>query len=283
MDEPQLTTPANDSEPNVDKTNIDEVLDSPFATDEVEKAVSVEEATVMSEPGTSADALMSDEAGEAVNVLEAPSTDPSEEKAGPSPDVSTSEIADDHQNESVEEVIFQKPSSEHDDSTVQDAEQDTLDFTEKSINISQLDVEHVDDDDSNDAFNALKNSETDALQTPKEELEETKEADESSDQPTAEAAKDLDISDIADKEADQTTDVPMESETSDLPTEVAAASHDDTRMSTEEIVDENVEKGTETADLDDDDCFAAPQSVDKPDNEEAEDVPEGEFTFSSES
>lgn len=275
MDEPQLTSPVDDSEASVDKTNLDEVLDSPFAADEIEKAVSGEEATVESEPGTSADALMSEEASEAVNVLEAPSAEPAIENAGQEPDLSTSDIVDDHHNQSVEEVIFQKPNSELDDSATPDAEQDNLDFTENSINISQLNVEHVDDDDSNDAFNALKNSEIDALQTPKEELEESKEPEESSDLPASDAAKDSDITEIVDndKEKDEAADVPMETETSELTSDTPADALDDTAMSTEETADDNVEKDTEAADTG---CFAAPQSVDKPDNDEVEEVPEGE-------
>jgi hypothetical protein len=52
------------------------------------------------------------------------------------------------------------------DETLNKSSED-LNYTEKSINISQITVAH--NDDSNDAFNALKESETDALNT-KEEL-----------------------------------------------------------------------------------------------------------------
>lgn len=47
----------------------------------------------------------------------------------------------------------------------------SVDCTEKSINISQLDIDHQTADDSTDAFDALKRSESDALQPSNEELE----------------------------------------------------------------------------------------------------------------
>lgn len=73
-------------------------------------------------------------------------------------------------DETIEEVNFEKPTEVLDESI-----QNTLDYAEKSINISQIMMEHQ--DDSTDAFDALKRDETDVLNEIKVEINEKPESE----------------------------------------------------------------------------------------------------------
>lgn len=75
-------------------------------------------------------------------------------------------------DETIEEVNFEKPTEEALDESIS---QSTLDYAEKSINISQIIMEHQ--DDSTDAFDALKRDETDVLNEIKVEINEKPESE----------------------------------------------------------------------------------------------------------
>lgn len=68
-------------------------------------------------------------------------------------------------NQTIEQENFEKPNESFDS-----VSNNTIDFGEKSVNISQINVENQ--DDSNDAFNALKRNETDALNELKDVITE---------------------------------------------------------------------------------------------------------------
>lgn len=169
MDEPQLTNEPENIDVNTEKSDLNEVLDSAFEANEAEKPMEVDDVNPIDEPGTSAESDIQEPTIEDVKIPES-IADPIDQEAGE--DVSLPEVTEDLPNETVEQVIFEK-ASEIDETIASEADQ--LDFTERSVNFSQLNVEH--NDDSNDAFNALKESETDALQTPKEEVDEPKETE----------------------------------------------------------------------------------------------------------
>jgi hypothetical protein len=172
MDEPQVTSQVDETDGSAEKSDFNEVLTSAFG-EEVEKPMEVDSTTSGEEPSTSADAVVTELTPEDTDAFAVPDPVDTEQDAGQSQDVSMSGT-DTEANDTVEQVIFDKTESELDETAQSAVEGDTLDFTEASINISQLNVEH-NSDDSNDAFNALKESETDALETPKEEIEDPKE------------------------------------------------------------------------------------------------------------
>jgi hypothetical protein len=272
MDEPHLTSQIDDTEPSAEKPDLNEVLDSAFGSGELEKPMDVDSVAIpQDQPSTSAESELPDDIIDSAAVSKEPTPEPAVEEAGHAEDVSMSE---DLPNETVEQINFEKPSDELDETAQSAIEHDTLDFTERSINISQLNVEHH--DDSNDAFNALKESETDALQTPKDEVEEPKE-DESPHEPETGAVDDDAVVEIPDevageKEPDESIETPMETEETD------ADKTDANVEPVDETMDESHEVGTETADLDDDGSMGPPESVEKPDNDDAEEIPDGEFS-----
>lgn len=271
MDEPQVTSQIDDSDARADKSDLNEVLDSAFGSDELEKAMDVEEIALTDAPSTSAETPVAVAASESLEPPEKPSAEPVDENAGDSLEVSMVEITVEQPNESVEQINLDKPIDDLDE-TAQSALDvtDALSFAEQSINISQLDVvEHH--DDSNDAFNALKESETDALQMPKEEdISEHKDGDEEKDAPEPSAAGE---SEEPTEKEDEPTEIPMETEDAETSTIENA---DESTALADETAEDSHEIGTETVDLDDDDNFIAPGSVDKPDGDDVEETLEGE-------
>lgn len=291
MDEPQITDQVDNTDAISEKNDLNEVLDSEFTSDELEKPMDVDEVGLSDEPSTSAEVALPVD----VVAVEEPSSDPveedagqpsesaeedagqpsepAEEDAGQSQDVSMSDIPDKEPDQTVEQVIFDNPSGELDETAQSGLASDALDFTEHSINISQLDVEHH--DDSNDAFNALKESETDALQEPKEETSEPKENEETADIET-------DVMDVAESDSPKEKEPTQEEESAETPMEIGdiSTSSDKVDESTvaeeDQTVDESREIGTETFDLEDNDSIGCPASNEKPENEEAEDNVEGE-------
>lgn len=280
MDEPQITDQVDNTDAISEKNDLNEVLDSAFTSDELEKPMDVDEVVLSDEPSTSAEVTLPVDVG----AVEEPSTEPVEEDAGQpsepaeeeadqSLDVSISDIPDKEPDQSVEQVIFDNTSGELDETAQSGLASDALEFTEHSINISQLDVEHH--DDSNDAFNALKESETDALQEPKEETSEPKEQEE-----TAEI--ETDVMDVAESDSAKEKEPNQEEESAETPMEIGEINtssdkvDETTAAEEDQTVDESREIGTETLDLDDNDSIGCPASNEKPDNEEAEDNVEGE-------
>jgi hypothetical protein len=155
MDEPHIPTAIVSSEG--EKPEIDEVLDAAFPSDQLEKPMDVDE----SFPTTSSAIEPITE-----SIIESSPTQESEVKSGEEEAGTLESDA----NQTIEQVNFEKDSE---DSTIVN---NTLDYTERSINISQIDCENQ--DDSNDAFNALKRDETDVLNEMKEEPAESVEKSE---------------------------------------------------------------------------------------------------------
>lgn len=276
MDEPQLDTQTDEIDASTDKRDFNEVLSSAFEN-EREKLLNVDDVTMGDEPSTST-GVTSEESPETIEPIEEQQVESAAEHAGQVADTSEDiSMSEDQTEKAVEQVIFEKPIGELDETVHSEIETDNLEFTEHSINISQLNVEH--NDDSNDAFNALKESETDALQTPKEEVDEPKVDDL---EPSNDTQEDEVI--VAELESpkpisgDALTIEPMETEhvepedktTSEL-TAVA-----------ETTADESHEIGTaELAELDDNESIEAVESefVDKPDSEDAEEIVDGKKMF----
>lgn len=279
MDEPTLTSQVDEADASVEKSDLNEVLDSTIGESETEKPMEVDEV----EPSTSAEPEVTVDAVESVEEPVEATPEVEKDDTGKT-DVSISEVASDEiQNETVEQINLDKaesPSDETLNETAQSETVDTLDFTEKSINISQLNVEHH-DDDSNDAFNALKESEVDALQEPKEELEEPKEEEETQKEPEAETSvtEDPDISEVTEPvEASENAEKPEAEPETPMETEETVNQDekvDESTAAAEESGEESRETGTETADFDnlmnaDDSDMGPPADVDKPQSEETE-------------
>lgn len=270
MDEPQITDQVESTDAIAEKSDLSEVLDSAFAGDESEKPMEVDEVGKSDEPGTSAEAALTED----VETIEEPASEPVEEDAGQSQDVS---MADKEPDQSVEQVMFDNPSSDLDETAQSTIANDTLDFTEQSINISQLNVEHH--DDSNDAFNALKESETDALQEPKEETSEPKEPEEGVETAEPETVVEKEVGSDKEPESDKeeaSTETPMD--TADVEEPSGEKEDGSPAADVDQTVDESREIGTETLDLEDnDDSIGGPASNEKPDNDEdAEENADGE-------
>jgi hypothetical protein len=264
MDEPQVTSQVDETDASTEKSDFNEVLSSAFG-EEIEKPMEVDPVASGDEPSTSADILAAETSTQAEEEFAAPAPVEIEEDAGQALDVSMSVSLGEEANESVEHVNIEKPENELDDTIQPTAEGDTLDFTEASINISQLTVEH--NDDSNDAFNALKESETDALGTPKEEVEDPKEPEEDP-VPTTIDAADETVEPSGDSDISMSAPVPMETEV------VSEETEKEPSLEVTEETTDSLEVATETADLDIDDVE---ETADKPDNEEAEaeEIPDG--------
>lgn len=271
MDEPQVTSPVEDIEPDAEKPAANEVLDSAFVSGELEKPMDVDEVNLDDEPSTSTEITSLDDAGTSVEHAK-DSIEPAELDADQPHDISMSEeISDEHPSQSVEQVIFDKPDTELDETAQSGIENDTLDFTERSINISQLDVEHH-DDDSNDAFNALKESETDALQTPKEE-NDPKELEENT-EPEQETLAESKCPEKEDTEPSESVETQMETDE----VEDSADKEDEETTIADPTIEENHEVGAEVgAEIDDNESLGRPESVEKPENEEVEEIPDGKM------
>lgn len=284
MDEEPQTAEPVDATTSDDKSDLSDELKSAFGSGESEKPMDVEDVALVEEPSTSNDVIVIDQ----VETTRDPIEEAPSEDAGQTLDVEMSELPiEEPPDHSVEQVIFEKD-DELDETTPSGLENDTLDFTERSINISQLDVEHH-DDDSNDAFNALKQSETDALQEPKEEVSETKDHEESSVEPEPDSAvveteselvttETVSIEDLDGEKAEGLVDATehqrLESEESMGESKKIADDINESLTAADETLDESPEIRTEIADLEEID---APDSFEKPDNEEIEDIPDGRF------
>lgn len=270
MDEPQLTNRVEEIDESADKSDLNEALSSTLANEELEKSLNVDDVSMGDEPSTSTDAAITEEVPDTVDPIEAQAAESQQEHAGQVQDIL---MTDDQPEESVEQVIFEKPIGELDETAQSEIETDNLEFAEHSINISQLNVEH--NDDSNDAFNALKESETDALQTPKEEIDEPKvdEPEASSDLPEDEAIVAEPVESIETAQDDVQPIEPMETENTETSTEKA----DEASAVADTSADESHEVGTETADMDDTESIGAAgsESTEKPDIEEVEETPDG--------
>lgn len=161
-----------ETDASAEKNDRNEV-DSEFGSGETVKPVEVDCGADENEPSTSAEAAVTSELPETREELVNQQAEPELEDAG-KVDVSMGELLGE---ESADQITFNKNDSALDETlneTAQTEPADTTDYMERSINISQLNVEHH-DDESNDAFNALKEAEVDALQEPKEEIQEPKE------------------------------------------------------------------------------------------------------------
>lgn len=258
MDEPQLEV--EKVEGSTEKPGLDEVMESAFTDNVDEKPMEVDENTLNEKASTSADGAAT------VSVDEIISEDALSKSAGEDAD----DILDDSPTnidpeESLGQVSLDKH-NEHDETA--NTETDQLDFTERSVNFSQLNVEH--EDDSNDAFNALKKSETDALQTPKEELDEVKELDGDS-----KDSKEVEKQD-QDSEVAMDRDVDIEPMEINQPEGESNENADDTSTHAEKEVEES-HAATNTADLDDDFDGENDAALSEPtaDLEDLPEVPDG--------
>jgi hypothetical protein len=224
MDEPHIPTASETTAG--EKRDIDQVLDSNFASDnQLEKPMEVDEAFPSTSGGgesISAELFESSAAQVSENKAE-------DEKAGES--LEETNIADETVSEvdqTIEQVNFEK-----DDAPIDE----TLNYTEKSINISQVVMEEH--DDSNDAFNALKRDEIDALheESIKEEVkEETKEPPETP-MDTDEPATEKEIASEVSPSSPAKETPQDENETSENPETVEQTSSEQTEKTT-------VDKGT---------------------------------------
>lgn len=276
MDEPQLTCEISEVDPVAEKSDINEILHSGFEIVKSIEGMEVDDEANI-QPGTSSNIQNVDDLTGDIETAHAISPDMLGEETNIEKDVSMAELTSETTNVSIEQVQFQSPSDEMDvtaqsptdqlDVTAQSpsdeldvtAQSDIadLDFTEASVNISQLDVENH-DDDSNDAFNALKQSETDALQEPKEEQEEGKDEEKNiedkSDEPAPETA------DSAENEPSVSAETQME--TDDLPADA--------------LEPDVSEIETEATDVADTEILQEQISQDNAESREVEEMPEGE-------
>lgn len=267
MDEPQLTNEVEAVEVCAEKPDLDEVLESAFIENDSEKPMDVDgnvEASTSADIGTSEttvdnniseDTSEKDAGEEAATVVDAPPA------------------IDNNPEESLDHVSFDR-GSELDETAP--TETDQLDFTERSVNFSQLNVEH--EDDSNDAFNALKKSETDALQTPKEETEEVKDVDGDSKE-SKDGDKPTQDSEITEVDQDATVE-PMDTselevESNEIPDESTEHEKKDEKEAEKEIEESHV--ATDTCDLDDDLEGDVALSEPTAENEDSSEVLDGMF------
>lgn len=172
MDEPQI--PNTNETGESEKRDIDEVLDADIAGDRPDKPMEVDEALPStSGGGESAPAELLEPNKEEVSETKAV-----EKEAGMADEsiaeTSTAEETLPEHDQTIEQINFDKPNESIDE---------TLNYTEKSINISQIDMEHQ-HDDSNDAFDALKRDEIDVLDAEpiKEEAKEVEEEESKSEE-----------------------------------------------------------------------------------------------------
>lgn len=264
MDEPQLTTEVENVEVGPEKPDLDEVLESAFTENDSEKPMDVDSNTLIEEASTSADIETPETVADS-NISEETAEKDVEEKAAVVVDASPAN--DNNPDESLDQVNFDK-GGELDETGA--TETDQLDFTERSVNFSQLNVEH-EDDDSNDAFNALKKSETDALQTPKEETEEVKDVDGDS-KDSRDGEKQNQESEVTEVDPDVVVE-PMDISQPEVESNVIV---DDTIAPAEKEIEES-HVATSTVDLDDDLDGDNEAALSEPaaDTEDLPEVPDG--------
>lgn len=162
MDEPQITNTMDVSD--TEKTNFDDVLDDASVSNENVKQMEVDETE--SFPSTSSAPVIFNEASEKLEDPEESNQQPEIEEAG---------SENDNQNEDStmqQQQTDQDPALDQSnfDETFQSKQSESEDYTEKSINISQISVDQ--NDDSNDAFDALKLSESNVLEQTKDTIED---------------------------------------------------------------------------------------------------------------
>ena len=272
MDEPKLTKQVIETDVDAAKSDMNEVLSSAFGNEEIEKPINVDDVVVSEEPSTSADVVLSKDATDIKQSTVQHTVESTDEDAGHTEDVSMDELAVD----SVEQVTFGSPNNQSETVQPEIDNEDNVDYTEHSINISQLNVELTNHDDSNDAFNALKESETDALQEPKEELEQ-KDEDQKDEQNTAvDAQENIESSRAVNIDAVQVNES-IEVDSTDVPEESLS-------KTVGEAVNESHDAGT-TPDLECNDSLGlgleSPETHHKPDNEDTEEVAEGKIKYCS--
>lgn len=266
MDEPQLTEQVVETEADVAKSDINEVLSSAFGSEEIQKPINVDDAVANEEPSTSADVVLSEDATDNKQSTEQHPVESTEEDAGHPEDVTMDELAAD----SVEQVTFGSPNNQNETVQSEIDNDDNVDYTEHSINISQLNVELTHHDDSNDAFNALKQSETDALQEPKEELEQKDDEQKDEEQNTAtDTQENSEASGVINTDEVHVNES-MEVDSAEIPEE-------NSNKAVGEEVDESHDAGTETADLECNDSLGSPEAHHKPNNEDTEEIGEGKI------
>lgn len=173
MEEPHLKEQVVENDADDGKKDPNKILKFVFENKKVEKPTDVDNASLNDRPNTSGSILISENASDFAPA-EIQAVESKKEDAGR---FKNNEISEEPPNQSVEQVNFEKLNTQLEETAQSVLDNDNLEFTEQSINISQLNVELEHRDDSNDAFNALKESETDALQEPKEENEEEKDED----------------------------------------------------------------------------------------------------------
>lgn len=255
MDEPQLTSEISAVDTEADKSEINEILQSGFEEDKsVHGIMEVEDAE--NQAGTSSICIepMAEltENVESAHVL---SPDVLAEDTGLEKDVSMTELTNSNLDIPVEPIEFEASVGELD--VTAPSEIVDLDFTEASVNISQLNVEN--NDDSNDAFNALKQSETDALQEPKEEQEE-----ELKDDKIVEEEKPIEPVSESEVVAEASTSSETQMEVDDFPTD---PQDPETEVDTADIETESsIQVDTEISNLEN-----------KDETGEVEEIPEGKI------
>lgn len=153
MEEPKVSSTGTEMSSEETKNDSNDVLQEANVADETEQ-METEDVPVNNLGSISpVDVDMLGESSEQVAVDESVPSDILQEDAG------------DQQAIIVDPV---STSPEEDEAEMMPSQ--SVDCTEKSINISQLDIDQT-GDDSSDAFDALKRSESDALQPSNEELE----------------------------------------------------------------------------------------------------------------
>lgn len=268
MDEPQLTEQVVESDADATKSDLNEVLNSAFESEKLENNINTDDATVSKEPSTSGDVKLSEEVSDINQAKENQPVDSTVEDAGNTQDITMEVFVDEPTGGSVEQVNFEKPNSNQMDETAQsELDNDNVEFAEESINISQLNVEAEHHDESNDAFIALKESETDALQEPKEEQKDEEQNTDTQLEESIEASGSIETDSIQVNKS----------------MEVDAAEVLPDKTVTGEVIEEQVhvdsdsvhDAGTETADFDGNDSLGSPELHQKADNDETEEIPEG--------
>lgn len=156
MEEPHIPTATDASQGY--KRDVKEEPDKETSQQQLSKPMEVDEF-----PTTSA-------GGETINesLFESNTSDDNQLMAGTKKAGSAEDETIPEEDETIEEVNFDKPTEALDENI-------TLDYAEKSINISQIIMEHQ--DDSTDAFDALKRDETDVLNEIKVEINEKPESE----------------------------------------------------------------------------------------------------------
>ncbi|XP_070491945.1 zinc finger MYM-type protein 3 isoform X2 [Chironomus tepperi] len=161
MDEPQTTNSMDVSD--TEKTSFDDLLNDASVSNENEKQMEVDETE--SFPSTSNAPETLSETSEKPENSEEPGQQPEIEEAGSENDNQNEENAEESTMQTEQDQTLDQSNF---DETLQSKQNESEDYTEKSINISQISVDQ--NDDSNDAFDALKLSESNVLEQTKDTI-----------------------------------------------------------------------------------------------------------------